>query len=75
MVSKGSFLKPVALGMLLMAGGCVGVLIGMEINSDPVVLVGLVILGAAVGIQIASISLLQMSTSGATKGGLAGSRL
>ena|GEM_PF-578736 len=72
MVSKGSFLKPVALGMLLMAGGCVGVLIGMEINSDPVVLVGLVILGAAVGIQIASISLLQMSTSGATKGTASG---
>lgn len=72
MVSKGKFRLPVAVGMLLVALGCIGVLIGIEINSDAAVLAGLVILGAAVGIQIASISVLHVTTSGASEGTASG---
>lgn len=68
LVRRGYFLLPVVVGMLLVASGCVVVLLGVKTDSNSVILVGLVILGAAVGIQLASISAFQVSFADASKG-------
>jgi len=47
-------------------------LVGVKADSTPVIVVGLVIIGSAVGIQLTSISTLQVSSSGARKGTASG---
>ena len=72
LVKRGRFLLPVVAGMLLLALGCVGILIGVKADSTPIIMFGLIVIGAAVGIQLTSISILQVSSAGATKGTASG---
>ena len=69
---RGRFLLPVVAGMLLMALGCAGILLGVRADSNAVILGGLIILGVAVGIQTTPVSTLQISSSDATKGTVSG---
>lgn len=66
------FLLPVVAGMLLMAVGCVGVLLGIKADSNVVILGGLIVLGVAVGIQTTPVSTLQVSSADGTKGAVSG---
>ena len=72
LAGRGRFLLAVVAGMLLMALGCVGVLLGVKADSNAVILGGLVVLGVAVGIQTTPVSTLQVSSSDATKGTVSG---
>ena len=72
LVGRGRFLFPVVLGMLLLAIACVTILIGVEVDSTPIIFGGLVLIGAGVGIQVTSISTLQVSSAGASKGTASG---
>jgi len=69
---RGRFLLPVVGGMLLMALGCVGVLLGIKADSNVIILGGLTVLGVAVGIQTTPVSTLQVSSADATKGAVSG---
>lgn len=68
LVRRGYLLLPVVAGMLLVASGCAVVLTGVKTGSSSIILGGLVVLGAAVGIQLASISAFQVSFADASKG-------
>jgi len=72
LASRGRFLLPVVAGMLLMALGLVGILLGIRADSNAVILGGLIVLGAAVGIQTTPISILAVSSTDATKGTASG---
>lgn len=65
---RGYFLAPVVAGMLLVAAGCATVLVGVKVDSNSMIVGGLVVLGAAVGIQLASISAFQVSSGDIAKG-------
>ena len=68
----GRFRLAVVAGMLLMALGCAGVLLGVGADSNPVILGGLIVLGVAVGVQTTPVSTLQVSSAAATKGTVSG---
>jgi MFS family permease len=72
LVKRGRFLIPVVAGMVLVAVGCLAILAGVKADSTPIILIGLVIIGSAVGIQLTSIATLQVSSAGATKGTASG---
>ncbi|MSX02618.1 MAG: MFS transporter, partial [Actinobacteria bacterium] len=72
LVKRGRYLLPVVAGMVLLGVGCITVLIGIRAHINPVLLLGLVLLGSAVGVQLTSISTLQVSSAGASKGTAAG---
>ena len=72
LVGRGHYLRPVLLGLLFMAAGSVVVALGVRAGSDALIMAGLVVFGAAVGIQVTSISTLQVSSAGATKGTASG---
>ena len=69
---RGRFLLPVVAGMLLIALGCTGVLLGIKGDSNAVILGGLIVLGTAVGIQTTPVATLQVSSAGAKKGTASG---
>ena len=72
LVGRGHYVMPVLLGMLFMAAGSLVVLLGVNANSNALIMAGLVVFGAAVGIQVTSVSTLQVSSAGATKGTASG---
>ncbi len=72
LVAQGRFLLPITVGMLFVVIACVAILVGVEAKLDYVTLFGLISLGAAIGIQGTSISVLQVSSSGASKGTASG---
>ncbi|MFM9127352.1 MAG: hypothetical protein ACKOTA_07325, partial [Solirubrobacterales bacterium] len=72
LVERGHFVIPVLAGMLLMAAGCLTVLAGVKAGSNAIIMAGLVVFGSAIGIQVTSISTLQVSSAGATKGTASG---
>jgi len=69
---RGSFQPPVVAGMLLMSLGLVAILFGIKADSNAAILGGLIVLGAAVGIQTTPISILAVSSTDATKGTASG---
>ena len=69
---RGSFQLPVVAGMLLMSLGLVAILFGIKADSNAAILGGLIVLGAAVGIQTTPISILAVSSTDATKGTASG---
>ena len=72
LVQRGRYLMPVLAGMLLIAAGCLIVVAGVKADSEAIIMIGLVVFGSAVGIQVTSISTLQVSSAGATKGTASG---
>jgi MFS family permease len=72
LVQRERYLMPVLAGMLLIAAGCLIVMAGVKGDSEAVIVLGLVVFGSAVGIQVTSISTLQVSSAGATKGTASG---
>ena len=72
LAGRGRYALPVLVGLPLMAVGCIGVLLGVKADSNAIIMLGLVVFGAAVGVQVASVSTLQVSSAGATKGTASG---
>jgi len=72
MAARGRFSLPVFVGMGLMAVGCAVIFVGIKLEGSAGIFAGLVILGGAIGIQLTSLSTMQVSSAGSTQGVAAG---
>ncbi|MBJ7343518.1 MAG: MFS transporter [Solirubrobacteraceae bacterium] len=72
LVKRGRLLLPVVAGMVLVAVASSAILVGVQLDSTPVILIGLVGLGLSIGVQMTALSVLQVTSAGATKGTASG---
>ncbi len=72
LAARGRYSPQVIAGMACMAVGCALVFFGVRADGTAGLFVGLAVIGASVGIQLTSLSTMQVSSAGTTKGVAAG---